>query len=44
MLLHQQNKIGGRVAGQGRLTKVSVVGNEIVGARVQVGEIASAAS
>ena len=44
MLLYERDKIGGRVAGQGRLTEVRVGGNEVVGGRVQVGEIATAAT
>jgi hypothetical protein len=38
------DEVGGRVAGQGRLGKVGIGGEEVVGAGVQVGEVAAAAA
>lgn len=43
MFLHERDEIGGRVAGKCRLTEVWIGRDEILGGRIQVGEIASPA-
>jgi hypothetical protein len=44
MLLDECDEINGRVTSQGRLSEVWIGGDEILRARIQIGEVASPAS
>jgi hypothetical protein len=44
VVLHEPNEIGGRVARQRRFCEVGIGGEEIIGPRVQIGEVAAASA
>src|ERR1044072_4090726 len=44
MFFDEGDEVSRRIAGQGRLAEMRVLGNEVVGAGVQVGEVAAPAA